>query len=498
MPRRRSARVAPRPAAAHNLRPMADGTQLHVEGPLLPAADAEGEPRRTPWLLWTAALAAGGAVAIIALRIDDPKQSRAALVAGVCLVLWLTELVPLYATTIVLWAGTALLLGPLDSKQFSLSQVLSWAANPVMALFFGGFALSVAGSKYGIDANVAGWMVRVSRGRQALLLMSVMAGTAVLSMWMSNIAAAAMMIATLRPLFNHATAGSIAGDGGGNFRKALLLGIAFAANFGGMGTPIGSGPNLIAIGAANTIDPDRRITFAHWILFALPLTVLMLSLSYLLLMWLHRVRGPAPAAVIPRPTLGARGRAVVVIFFLAVAGWLTEPLHGVIAGVTALAVAAALFGGRLLDTRDLAKMEWDTLLLVAGGLTLGELFERSGLARSMAAAVHWQALHPAVLMLAFIAVCAVLSAVASNTAAAAMLIQIGLGIMPSPSFAILVAMGASMGVPFVISTPPNAMAYGQGGLRPRDFMVPGLSLMTIGCVLVALTGRPVLALMGVP
>ena len=480
---------------------MADGTQLHVEAPPVAAADAEGERRRTPWLLGAAALVAAAVVATLALRIGDPRQSRAALIAGVCLVLWLTELIPLYATTVVLWAGTALLLGPLDARQFSLSQVLSWAANPVMALFFGGFALSVAGSKYGIDASVAGWMVRVSRGRQALLLMSVMAGTAVLSMWMSNIAAAAMMIATLRPLFNHsgAGAGTGAGDGTGtgNFRKALLLGIAFAADFGGMGTPIGSGPNLIAIGAANTIAPDRRITFAHWILFALPLTVLMLALSYVLLTWLYRVRGAAPSADIPRPTLGGRGRAVVVIFFLAVTAWLTEPLHGVPAGVTALAVAAALFGGRLLDTRDLAKMEWDTLLLVAGGLTLGELFERSGLARSMAAAVHWKGLHPAVFLLAFIAVCAVLSAVASNTAAAAMLIQIGLGIVPSPSFAVLVAMGASMGVPFVISTPPNAMAYGQGGLRSRDFMVPGLILMTFGCVILALTGPRVLALLGV-
>src|SRR5687767_4386198 len=125
-----------RSVTRHNLRSMVDGTQLHVEAPLLPVSKAEGERRRTPWLLWSAALVAGGAVATVALRIDDPKQSRAALVAGVCLVLWLTELIPLYATTIVLWAGTALLLAPLDAKQFSLSQVLSWAANPVMALFF--------------------------------------------------------------------------------------------------------------------------------------------------------------------------------------------------------------------------------------------------------------------------------------------------------------------------------------------------------------------------
>ena len=176
--------------------------------------------------------------------------------------------------------------------------MLSWAANPVMALFFGGFALSVAGSKYGIDAYVAGWMVRVSRGRRAVLLLAVMAGTAVLSMWMSNIAAAAMMIATLRPLFGGPTrAGD---DGAGAFRKALLLGVAFAADFGGIGTPIGTGPNLIAIGA---VADTYRITFVHWMLFGVPLAVVMLPLAYVLLLWLHRVRGTVPAVAIPPPEL---------------------------------------------------------------------------------------------------------------------------------------------------------------------------------------------------
>ena len=135
------------------------------------------------------------------------------------------------------------------------------------------------------------------------------------------------------------------------------------------------------------------------------------------------------------------------------------------AAVTALLVAAALFGARLLDRSDLPKMEWDTLLLVAGGLTLGELFDDSGLARSMAAGGAVGVAPPDAAAGASSLACALLSAVASNTAAAAMLIQIGLGIVPSPSFAVLVALGASMGVPFVISTPPNAMAYGQGGLR---------------------------------
>jgi sodium-dependent dicarboxylate transporter 2/3/5 len=312
---------------------------------------------------------------------------------------------------------------------------------------------------------------------------------------MSNVAAATMMVATLRPLLEQHDGTS---TGGANFRKALLLGIAFAADFGGMGTPIGTGPNLIALGAALDLSPQHRITFAHWVLFAAPLTILMNGLSYLLLVRLHRVRGSLTFAGLPGSKLERRGYVVVAIFFLAATAWLTEPLHGVSAGVTALVIAAILFASRLLDTTDLTRMEWNTLLLVAGGLTFGELLERSGLATFMASAVDWHALPPTALLLAFISATALLSAVASNTAAAVLLIQIGLGIIPLPSFAVLVAMGASMGVPFVISTPPNAMSYGQGGLHARDFAVPGMILMMFGCILLALTGPAVLRFMGVP
>ena len=430
------------------------------------------------------------AIAVPLLTMNDPLLKRATALAGACLVLWISELIPLYATTMLLIAGVALLLSPLNPKEFGLASVLRWSAQPVMALFFGGFALSVAGSKYGIDAHIASWLLRVSRGRRAALLAAIMGGTALLSMWMSNIAAAAMMIATLRPLLasqNH----------GGSFRTALLLGIAFAANFGGMGTPLGTGPNLIAIGA---VADQYRITFLQWMTFGVPLCVVMVLLAYALIALGYRVRGRAEVRIdsLQLRAMTTRSWLVVALFFAAVLAWLTEPLHGVAAAVVALALAAVLFATRLLDTADLAKLEWETLMLIAGGLTLGELFERSGLARAMAGMVEWSALPPIVLVLAFVFTCATLSAVASNTAAAAMLIQIGLSIVPTPSFAVLVALGASMGVPFVISTPPNAMIYGQGGIRPRDLALPGLVLMLVGCMLLAALGPPVLHALRVP
>ncbi|QOV90878.1 SLC13 family permease [Humisphaera borealis] len=459
-------------------------------------ADESDEPRPrftrpTPGR-WAALAALLASIALPLLLIDDPRHARATAIAGACLVLWMSEIVPLFATTLLLLAATPLLLGPLDPAAFSLGRVMGWGANPVMALFFGGFTLSLAASKCGLDRSVAALMVHCSRGSQRGLLAAVMIGTALMSMWMSNIAAGAMMIVTLRPLFplGAATSGELA-----RFRQAVLLGVAFAANFGGMATPIGSGPNLIAIGAVRGIF---AIDFAHWIAFALPLTMFMVAVSWVLLVRLHGVSGPMHAVIIDAPPLGNRGRAVMVLLLFTIAAWLTEPLHHVPSGVIAIALAGTLFAVRLLEPADLKRIEWDTLMLIAGGLSLGELLDKSGIAHTMAGSLHGSAMPDAWLLLGFIVACALISAVASNTAASAMLIQIGLGISPTASFAVLVALAASMGVPFVISTPPNAIAYNQGGLRPRDLMIPGFILMAVGCALLALTGRFALRTAGVP
>lgn len=423
-----------------------------------------------------AALVAAALVAGIAtdLAIADPKLGRAAGVSVACLLLWLTEAIPLFATTIVLWVATIAALGPLDPKSFGITPVLASMASPVMGLFFGGFALSVAGAKYGIAAHMAGWMIRLAGGSPVRLLILAMAGTATLSMWMSNIAAAAMVIASLRP---------IADAGGAGLRTALLLGVAFAADFGGIATPIGTGPNLVAIAAM----PDAaKPSFLKWMAVGVPVAVAMVAAAFALIVWRRDLGGPLPTSVAVAAPLSRRGWAVVAIFWTAVAGWLGEPLHGAPAPLVALAVAAVLFGSGLLDRRDLTLMEWDTLLLIAGGLALGELFDRSGLAHAVAGAVDWQRIPRPAFLFALALACASLSAVASNTAAAAVLIQIGMGLSPLPSTAIVVALGASMGAPFAISTPPNGLAYGQGGLRSSDFARPGLPLMFGGCALVAL------------
>ncbi len=420
--------------------------------------------------------------------VEEPIFRRAMIVAGVCLTLWLTEAVPPYVPTFVLWALTPLLLHGFGD-QFQLTRVLGWSANPVLALFLGGFALSVAASRYGIDSLIARLAVRLSRGSKLLLLALTVAATASLSMWMSNIAAAAMMIAALHPLF----VGVPKSD---RFRRALLMGIALGANFGGMATPIGTGPNAIAIAA---ISSSHAITFIEWMVFALPLASGLMIAGVLLLIARFHVRGAtAELPDIPVKALDRGGGLVMIVFFVTVAAWLTEPFHGTSSAIVALISTAVLFGSGLLKRDDLARIDWSTLVLIAGGIALGNLLEQSGVIRVAGAVMPWQEVPPVVRLFTLCFASALLSALMSNTAAVTMLIPLAASIDPAPSTAVLIAIAASLGIPFVISTPPNAMVYGEGGITFSDLAIPGLILMILGCAVVSLTGPRVLNLVGIP
>lgn len=416
-------------------------------------------------------------IAIASFGIPDPVFRRVAILGGSAFILWLSEVVPAWVPTLLLMALVPVLLGS-AGPEYRLSEVLKWAADPVLALFFGGFALSAAAGRHGIDAYVTSTALAFSGQRRLRLLGLVMAATAILSMWMSNIPAAAMMFAALRPHLNR-------GEDAHPFRRALLLGVAMGANLGGIATPIGAGPNGIAIAS---LEPWMRITFLQWMSFAVPLTAGLIALAFALIAWTHRVQGPIQPIEVKKPVLHGRSLGLLVVFALAVVAWLTEPVHGVAAPVVALLVAAALFGGGWLGREDLGRIDWSTLLLIAGGLILGKLIEQSGLVHALSRGVAWHGMPEPARIAGLVFVAAVMGALVSNTAAAAMLIPLAIGLDLPKSAAILIAIGTAFGIPFAFSSPPNAMAYGEGGLSTRDVMRIGLPLMVIASLLVGLTG----------
>jgi sodium-dependent dicarboxylate transporter 2/3/5 len=185
------------------------------------------------------------------------------------------------------------------------------------------------------------------------------------------------------------------------------------------------------------------------------------------------------------------------IFFVTISLWLSEPLHGLAAWLVALGAVTALVGFRVLHWRDLVKLDWATLLLVAGGIGMGALLDRSGIVHEWAATLPLGQMSPLARTFGICLLSAVLASLMSNTGTAALLIPLAASIDASPSTAILVAVAASLGMPFVISTPPNAMAV-AGGLKSSELLWPGLILMLVGCSVIALTGPLVLRAVGVP
>lgn len=437
-------------------------------------------------------------VSLSAMFVFDSAILRlTTIIAGTCLVLWLSEIVPPFVPTFLLWTLTPLLLGSVD-KKFDLPSVLKWAMDPVLALFFGGFLLGVTAERYGFDKRLASVALRSAGKSFAKFLLLIILLTAFLSMWMSNIAAAALMLACLHPILLNFDVDNI-------LRRAMLVGIALGANIGGISTPIGTGPNAIAIAS---ISETGHISFLDWMSFAVPLSVGMLFVGFALIWFrVRRSHGEWPSKVSQLNAKRSSGEnlqtrkagefAFLSVFAVTILLWLTEPLHGVSASVVSLAAASILFLTRLLKKEDLLSVDWSTLLLISGGITLGKLLEQSGIVKIVAANVAWNDLNATLALFLLCLASAILSALMSNTATAVMLIPLAHALIPESSTAILVAIAASFGMPFVISTPPNAMVFGEGGVRFNDLFIPGIIIMLLGCLIISLTGRSVLNFAGI-
>jgi len=437
-------------------------------------------------------------IVIPQLFIESAIYSRIVSIAAVCLLLWISEIVPPFVPTLLLWTLVPLLLGSIDGR-FSLSQVLSWAVDPVMALFFGGFVLGVATERNGLGQRLTQFALESSGNSFKKFLLFVILITAFLSMWMSNIAAAALVLACLHSVLARFEDDHV-------LRRVLLVGVAFGADFGGMATPIGTGPNAIAIASISATQP---VSFLSWMAFAFPLTIGMLIVSYVFLLWRAREserdwkkRGAQLRTVFEKSKdeesdVVPHRISFLIIFAGTILLWLTEPLHGIPAAVIALGSAALIFLAGVLTKKDLTRIDWSTLLLIAGGITLGRLLEQSALIKTASANVPFADFHPMFGLFLLCLSSAMLAALMSNTATTVLLIPLAMTLIPAPSTAILIAVSASFGIPFVISTPPNAMVFGQGGVKFGDLFWPGIVLMVAGCFLVSLTGQAVLNFVGI-
>jgi len=408
--------------------------------------------------------------------------------------LWATEAIPAFAVALLVIGLQIVILGkPRDlatDKEIPWESFAATLGSPLIWLFFGGFVLAAAAEKTGLNRWFACEVLRRLGSRPGRLLAGSMGVTFVFSMFISNTAATTMMLAVMLPVV-----GSLGPHD--RFRKAMVMGIAFAANLGGMGTVIGSPPNAIAAGALQGVEP---VDFFRWMLAAVPPAILMVVLTWAYLIVRYRSQVAEldltafAAAGAPHRLPAWRRVLVVMVFIVTVALWLSQSWHGIPSSVVAFVPICILSAAGVLDGDDICAIRWDVLLLIAGGLSLGLAVTETGLAGWLVGLLPLDQVTSFAIVLMLSYATMALSNVMSNTAAANILVPIGIvvGAGAEAATVIPLAIGASSAMCLPISTPPNSIAYGTGQIASKDLIQAGLWIGFLAPLLSAVWCRLVL------
>ena len=435
-------------------------------------------------------------------------QQRIIAIFVVATLMWIMEVVSSWATSVA--SIVLMLLFTTDSgilpmvneeevgKLLSYKGVMATFADPVIMLFIGGFVLAIAATKTGLDAQLAKVLLKPFGTKSEMVLLGFLLITGLFSMFVSNTATAAMMLTFLTPVFRQ-----LPPEGKG--RIALAMSIPIAANLGGMGTPIGTPPNTIALKYLN--DPEGlnlQLGFGQWMMFMFPLVLVLLFISWRLLLRVFPfTQKRIELNIEGGMQKGAHSWIVIVTFFVTVALWLLDRVTGINSYTVAMIpfMVFALTG--VITKRDLEQINWSVIWMVAGGFALGYGLNASGLAANAVESIPFGDFSPMLILLLGGAICYLLSNFISNSATAALLMPIlaivcgAMGdkldpIGGTPTVLIGVAIAASSAMILPISTPPNALAFSTGFIKQNDMVklgaFMGIIAMVLGFALVYLMG----------
>lgn len=424
---------------------------------------------------------------------------------------WITEAIPIPGTSLLPLVLLPVF-GALDS-----ATVTSSYGNDIIFLFLGGFFIATAMEKWNLHKRIALGIIDVVGTSTRRILLGFMLATAFLSMWVSNTAAVMMMI----PMALAITAQVASGLKGKpeerdlpTFEKSLIFGVGYAGTIGGVGTLIGTPPNIILAAQARVLF-DVEITFAGWMAVGVPVVILLLSIAWL---YLARVAFPTRIRELPggrrvihaeREALGRTSfeeKAVAAVFLFAAFLWITrgfiwaDLLPEIRDGMIAVTAAVLLFaipaksrlGSRILDWNDAVNIPWGILLLFGGGLAIAAGFRETGLAEWIGAQLTvLEGLHLIVIISCATLLILFLTEITSNTATATMILPVvaalALALKVHP-YALMIpcAMAANFAFMLPVGTPPNAIIFATNKLTILEMVRTGFLMNLIAAVIVVL------------
>ena len=416
--------------------------------------------------------------------------------------MWILEVIPTWTTSVVAIVAILLTtsnkgLGFLMAKDnlgelTNYKSVMAAFADPVIMLFLGGFVLAIAASKVGLDVAIARFLLKpFKKPKWVLLAFLLIIG--VFSMFMSNTATAAMMLTFLAPVL-----ATLPKDEKGKI--GLALAIPIAANLGGMGTPIGTPPNAIALGALQ--NAGIEIDFLSWMIRMVPYVLIMLFLAWILLLVMFPFKTDRIELKIEGNSNASKRDKVIVsiTFVVTILLWMLEGALGISSNIVALIPFAVFTATGVFSKDDLKEIDWSVLWMVAGGFALGTALNKTGLAAALINAVPFASWNILVVMIAGGLICWLLSNFISNSAAANLIVPIlavvGTALLDDPtasesfialgglkSLIVGVAMCASLAMILPISTPPNALAHSTGIINTKQMATVGVIVGVVGIVL---------------
>ncbi len=421
---------------------------------------------------------------------------------------WITEAVPIAVSSLL-----PIILFPL-SGGLSIQHTTAAYGHPMIFLFIGGFIIAVAIERWQLHRRIALNVISAMGTSSTKIIFGFMLATALLSMWISNTATALMMMPIGMAVVHQLS--TQVGDKQEKpvFGKALMLSIAYAASIGGIATLIGTPTNVIFSAIVRQLY-GYDVTFSNWFMFALPLSILLLILS-----WLYLVRVAFPlkydsiaggkenieAQLRQMGPMSRPEKRVALIFILTALSWigrsyiLSSWIPGINDTIIALTGAVVLFilpsgknrGERLLRWEDAVRLPWGIILLFGGGLSLAAGFKESGLAEWLGGRIQGLDHIPYfILILIIVGAVNFLTEITSNVATASVILPVlaafsqAIGVHPfGPMIAATIAASCAFMLP--VATPPNAVVFGSGEIEMADMVRAGLRMNLISIVLVSL------------